>query len=223
MKHPIIFMILSIALSSCVVTNNTGDTGKHYNDISQGMPSEPGKCYAKCLIQDEYKVEKVKFYEYTGPNPSTTEGVDYGDIVIKEASSTWEKKKKEGKCLSADPNDCLVWYLVEEPEKKVGLYIVIDTTKVRSFKTKSINRRVIVKEGGFTEWKEIVCAADVTPKLYKRLQQALIDRNFDVGSAGANGKVGPATKNALVQFQKMNGLSVGALDIVTLKALGVKY
>ena len=80
----------------------------------------------------------------------------------------------------------------------------------------------MVKAGGFTEWREVVCEADVTPDLYKRIQQALIDRGYDVGSAGADGQIGKATKEALVKFQKANGLPVGSLDYETMVALGVK-
>jgi peptidoglycan hydrolase-like protein with peptidoglycan-binding domain len=87
---------------------------------------------------------------------------------------------------------------------------------------KTVTRRQLVKAGGFTEWKEVVCEADVTTDLYRRIQQALIDRGFDVGSVGADGKIGAAAKDALVKFQKANGLPVGSLANETLTALGVK-
>jgi len=73
---------------------------------------------------------------------------------------------------------------------------------------KTITRKQLVKAGGFTEWKEIVCEADVTPDLYRRVQQALINKGYNIGSAGADGRIGQATKNALVKFQKDNGLPV---------------
>ena len=57
----------------------------------------------------------------------------------------------------------------------------------------------------------------VDGQLYKRM-----DKGYDVGSAGADGRVGTATKAALVKFQKDNGLPVGALDTETLRALGVR-
>ena len=87
---------------------------------------------------------------------------------------------------------------------------------------KTVTRRQLVKAGGSTEWKEVVCQADVTPDLYRRIQQALIDRGYDVGSAGADGRIGTATKEALVKFQKANGLPVGSLDVETMRALGVR-
>ncbi len=38
-------------------------------------------------------------------------------IVTRPASTKWVKKKADKNCLSADPNDCLVWCLVEVPEQ----------------------------------------------------------------------------------------------------------
>ncbi len=36
-------------------------------------------------------------------------------IITQPASTKWVKKKADRNCLSADPNDCLVWCLVEVP------------------------------------------------------------------------------------------------------------
>ena len=87
---------------------------------------------------------------------------------------------------------------------------------------KTVSKRQLVKAGGFTEWREVVCDSDITPDLYRRVQQALIDRGYNVGSAGADGRIGAATKAALVKFQRDNGLPVGQLDFETLRALGVR-
>ncbi len=38
-------------------------------------------------------------------------------IVVRPASTKWVKKKADRNCLSADPNDCLVWCLVEVPQE----------------------------------------------------------------------------------------------------------
>ena len=54
----------------------------------------------------------------------------------------------------------------------------------------------------------------------KRLQKALNDLGFSVGSA--DGIPGQRTKSALATFQRIKGLSVGAPDTATLSALGVK-
>lgn len=80
----------------------------------------------------------------------------------------------------------------------------------------------MVKKGGFTEWKQVVCAADLDKNFYMKVQNALIERNYDIGSAGADGVFGRSSKAALVKFQKDNGLPVGNLDFETLTALGIQ-
>ncbi|MBT8189084.1 MAG: OmpA family protein, partial [Bacteroidia bacterium] len=87
---------------------------------------------------------------------------------------------------------------------------------------KTVTKRQLVKAGGFTEWREVVCDADITSELVRSVQSALIERGYNVGSAGADNVMGAATKSALVKFQKDNGLPVGQLDFETLRALGIK-
>ncbi len=88
--------------------------------------------------------------------------------------------------------------------------------------TRTVTKRVLVKAGGFTEWREVVCGGDITSALVRQVQNALIARGFNVGAAGADNVMGRDTKAALVKFQKDNGLPVGNLDFETLKALGIK-
>ena len=45
----------------------------------------------------------------------------------------------------------------------------------------------------------------------KKLQQALIDAGYDVGSSGADGIYGAKTKAAVTAYQKANGLSVDGI------------
>jgi hypothetical protein len=87
---------------------------------------------------------------------------------------------------------------------------------------KTVSRRELVKPGGFTEWKEVVCESDITSDLVRRVQNALISRGYDIGSSGADNRLGASSKAALVKFQKDNGLPIGSLDFETLRALGIK-
>lgn len=105
--------------------------------------------------------------------------------------------------------------------RKLASPASINTTEIPAEYT-TVSKRKLVKAGGFTEWREVVCEALITADLYKRVQQALMDRGYDVGAAGADGIIGRSTKNAMVKFQKDNGLPVGQLDYETLKALGVR-
>ncbi len=84
----------------------------------------------------------------------------------------------------------------------------------------TVTKRNLVTPGGFTEWREVVCSADITPGFYRQIQQALNDRGYDAGPV--DGQVGARTKAALVKFQRDNNLPIGSMDIETLKALGVQ-
>ncbi len=85
----------------------------------------------------------------------------------------------------------------------------------------TITKRNLVKKGGFTEWREVLCADNVTSYTIRQIQQALKDRGYSPGPV--DNVLGSQTKAALTKFQKDNGLPVGQLDMKTLKQLGVRY
>ena len=85
----------------------------------------------------------------------------------------------------------------------------------------TVTKRRLVKKGGFTEWREVVCNYKVTAELNRQIQRALRDRGYDPGPI--DNIIGTRTKAALVKFQKDNGLPIGNLNVETMKALGVEY
>ncbi len=83
----------------------------------------------------------------------------------------------------------------------------------------TVTKRQLVKAGGFTEWREVVCSSDVTTDLVRSVQAALKAKGYNPGPV--DNVMGAATKSALVQYQKDNGLPVGNLDFETLRSLGI--
>jgi len=79
----------------------------------------------------------------------------------------------------------------------------------------------LVKKGGFTSWREVLCNDSVTPYTIRQIQEALRGRGYDPGPS--DNILGSRTKAALTKFQKDNNLPVGQLDLVTLKELGIRY
>jgi Putative peptidoglycan binding domain len=85
----------------------------------------------------------------------------------------------------------------------------------------SVTKKTLTSKGGFSEWREVVCAANVTSAVIREVQAALRAKGYDPGAS--DNVLGAQTKSALTKFQKDNGLPVGSMDLETLKALGVKY
>jgi peptidoglycan hydrolase-like protein with peptidoglycan-binding domain len=79
----------------------------------------------------------------------------------------------------------------------------------------------LVKPGGFTEWREVLCGEKVTGYTVRQIQAALTKAGYEPGPS--DNIMGARTKAALTKFQKDKGLPVGNLDFETLKALGVNY
>lgn len=90
-------------------------------------------------------------------------------------------------------------------------------------KTKTITRRVLDKQGEYSDWREVLCGNKFTSSVNRQIQQALLDKGYDIGSYGVDDIIGKDTRAALMQFQRDKGLPVGNLNLETLDALGVKY
>ncbi|MGC8853357.1 MAG: peptidoglycan-binding domain-containing protein [Halothiobacillaceae bacterium] len=67
--------------------------------------------------------------------------------------------------------------------------------------------------------RQAVCDDDLTPTLAASLQSKLKEAGFDPGAA--DGKWGKRTFQALLAYQRQNGLAVGALTYETLQSLGL--
>ncbi|MFK7980093.1 MAG: peptidoglycan-binding protein [Saprospiraceae bacterium] len=83
----------------------------------------------------------------------------------------------------------------------------------------TVTKRAVSRKGGFSEWREVVCANKITTSMVQQVQRALKDRGYDPGPI--DNVIGTQTKAALIKFQKANGLPVGNMDFETLKALGI--
>lgn len=60
-----------------------------------------------------------------------------------------------------------------------------------------------------------------TPDIIRKIQQALTDAGLNPGTA--DGKMGPRSKNALIDFQKKHGLTEGKITRETLRELGITF
>ncbi len=84
---------------------------------------------------------------------------------------------------------------------------------------KTVTYKKLVRKGGFTEWKEVMCGEKVNEATVRQVQEALRTKGYNPGPS--DNVLGAQTKAALVKYQKDNGLPMGSLDRQTLNSLGL--
>lgn len=188
--------------------------------FKQGLTRD-GKCFAKCLILVEVMAESEVYMVYTGNESEENVEVDYKEIITQPASTRWVKKKADKNCLSADPNDCLVWCLVNEEEKVRRVKILVDTTQSNNYVKETIVKSTnpSPNDKRYFEWKEVLCQQDITKSIISQIQTTL--RNNQSYYGEINGDFDEITQKSLTSFQKDNGLPIGQLDFETLDVLGI--
>jgi hypothetical protein len=82
---------------------------------------------------------------------------------------------------------------------------------------KTIEKRTVTG-GGTVEWREVLCDSNATETKIAEVQRALAAKGYKVQ---ADGVFGPATLDAMEDWQEKNGLPVGYLTISTVESLGV--
>ena len=180
---------------------------------------ETGKCYAKSLVASEYQIDTVQYIVYTGNSKIEKSKLEQVKIIVSPPSSKWVKTMPNEKCLSADPNDCLVWTLVDIPEEIIEYTTLKDTTQSKEFEIRACQKYTLVKERGFSKYIEVICNNRITPDFIKELQISLKKNGFYHGLL--DGKFEELTKEALSKYQRNNNLTLGVLDLETLNELGL--
>lgn len=220
-KKNLLLLFLVVTISACVTTQSS--TGSRYmfgrsdntrNSIDPTMPMEPGKCYAKCLMADHYEEVTDTLGIYTLDEIIPSEILT--EKEVKPSSIEWTKKQVLENCESSNPDDCYVWCLVEVPAEYESPSIHVDSTQRQQLVI--IDIRKLIKQGGYTEWKQVLCEKDINTNLIDEVCDSLQNRGFEINGAKTKG---PKYKTALINFQKANNLPVGQLDIETLKALDI--
>ncbi len=219
MKTPYLILFICIVFASCYSTaNNHSPSAMNRQAPFKG---EPGKCYAKCLIPDQVKATTENYPIYTGTDTLLNSNIEKQVILLEEKSTKWVKKKADRNCMSSNPDDCLVWCLVESPAVYAEAYVVIDTSSFKEFELKPMTSNSIVSLGGFTEWKEVICDNNISERLISDVQLKLAQEGHY--TAPVTSQYDQATKEALKAYQQTHGLPIGSLNLETLDALNVIY
>ena len=106
--------------------------------------------------------------------------------------------------------------------EEVEVRKLVEAAKVNTIKVPARYETVYetVKEReGRMEWRPILCSTNASEDLISRLQRALVEEGYDVGTV--DGVLGAGTMRAIKQYQQANGLAEGQVTIETLNKLGV--
>ncbi len=220
-------LIVALTFVQCSIQNSTQPNFD--NDIYRGADrgqkdrpiGRPGACYAKCLMPDLYDRHETDYFVYTGVDPSSKTFVSTEVVEVSPPSTKWVKKRADRNCLSDNPDDCMVWCLVNDPGEHVTLHLVTDTTLTKDFNIETITRFELSEKRGYTEWQEVLCNNRVSQGFILELQAALAERGYDPGPSSKT--VDSKMKAALSQYQRENQLPIGQLDFQTLHALEIEY
>ena len=158
--------------------------------------SDPGKCYAKCLIPSEIKAQTKLVPIYTG----------------KDLTSQYVQKVNL--CYYANPNN-------SNSRQCDDFLMVTNTIKETAFQDKEM--LLVVEnplgESRKTDWRETVCDSKMNSTFFQRVHRALQQKGFAQGEYN-NQK---ALLQDLVNFQKFHNLATGSFSVETMQRLGVIF
>jgi len=215
------FLLISFLSYQCNFTQDTVGTNK----INSGLDPdsfEQGKCYAKCLAPNQYTDESEEYVVYIGDESQEEVDVETVEIEVKPGGTKWVKKKMDKNCRAPNPDDCLVWCLEDSPAEIIELKILKDTSQSKNYEIRTISKQSLEQQGGFTEWREVLCERDVTLAVVTRIQSSLRELGYYDGQNARTAIIDAKTKASLTAYQKDHQLPVGNLDLETLDALGLE-
>jgi len=177
-----------------------------------------GNCYIN-ISKDIYETHEETYPVFTGDKKPRGVRLKRKTLVLKEPITKWIKKKADRNCLSADPNDCTVWCLVESvPGETAHFQYVKNTSKTTEFEMQTFTVYTKIK----TEFEEVqvVCKSDIDDALIKNVQSRLSELGYFIAP---NIKVNmfDKIKSALSNYQNDNDLPIGHFDYQTLNHLNI--
>ncbi len=184
------------------------------------------KCYDLCKVFEKSADIFQNKFIYTGTDFSNPYVQKKIISVTKELSSPAETKwiKKPGSnCLSRDPNDCLVWCLVDVPATYKIIpetieYLVTDTFQVKEFEVTKFKVKSKLKTKNIDI--EVICKEKITKELIKKIEKKLIEDGYSLRLSKLS-MLTDSTAVALESYQEEYHLPIGGLNIPTLVNMGI--
>lgn len=172
------------------------------------------KCIEGVFYEEITKNEDKIILVYSG-NDFSLAGLK--DTILISGGKKWEKRKTDN-CLSANPDDCLVWCFVDNyKEEKIKL--VTDTKSIKEFTPRIIKEKIIVRKEEKKQ-EEIICPENLDKPLVLKIENFLFD-NYYLKKKKGNGKMTSTIRNAVIKYQKANKLGIGDITNDTLLNMGI--
>ncbi len=190
-----------------IIYETNENTSKKYEGrlsaVNDDLPpfAEPGKCYARCFIPDQYEfyesqvLDKAASYKsqiipatyetvfdtvVVNPEKTKIEVIPavyetvYEEIMVAPATTRWEKGSGDANCLSNDPKDCQVICLKEIPAQ-------FNKVERKVVKTPSYTRQILTPaELKIVPRQVMVKPAEVIqieiPATYKKIMEKRISK-----------------------------------------------
>lgn len=224
LQFSLLFTLLSLCFLQCKVQQSMSKDFYNQDFLNNlgPMPIEQGKCFGKCLFMDHYEVTEESYISYDGNEEEENVDVELQYPLVHPSGCKWVRAKEGNNCYLINPDDSLLWCLLEYPMTIKTNKVLLDTTQSSNYHIETYKAfRNVTNKGPYIAWKEIVCEADRTIELIKEVQTALDDAVNSKGSI--NGIFNQDWKNALVDYQYKFKLPLGQLDKETMAHLGLQY
>ena len=173
---------------------------------------EPGKCYAKCMIPDQYEEIKETFLVYVGEHNTD---LNLDTLYFQKNDLTGELK--------------YIGYVEELNQRQQELVlsfesiiILLDGEENEEYIEEEISYVKFIKKGGHAEWREVLCGNKIDARKLNMIQNALTKEGY-LEEQNTLYHMTKQMKTALIKYQKDRRLPVGNLDIETLESLGINY
>jgi len=187
-----------------------------YNSLYT-QSNNDNNCVRDLYIDPIIETQEKLHYIFTGSD-TTGHDVRVTKITVVEGRRELVKRRKKGDCDSPNPDDCFTQVLEEIPPVTMNLYTLKSPEKATEYDTRTEKVYVTTKEGGVVNEK-IVCTKNRSPRLIKKVQEALITQGYPLT---ANGIYDQATSLSVTDFQKTNKMAYGDLTLGVLAALNVQ-
>ena len=195
---------------------NYENTGLDSKDENENSSEENGSCYMRLRSASEFLPKVFTYPKFTGNDAEIIKLLVAKQVEIMPAHTKWIKKKADKNCLSVNPEDCLVWCLVDVEQEIKTVHVLQDTFWTNEFIIEKLELQT-KNEASEKSWYKVVCKNRLTNNLIQRCKVALYNKGYQVLPSSV-GKTN-AFLEAIKQYQIDNELIVGFLTVETYEHL----